>query len=98
MSGSRPGFPAVFAGRAPCRGRDGELRFRVRQVHRVAARAGGGGDGGGGYKGGCSARRGVQLRTGSSREQAATVLKAAGVPLVIAGSFGDIFKRNAINK
>jgi len=35
--------------------------------------------------------------TGSSREQAATALKAAGVPLVIAGSFGDIFKRNAIN-
>nr|VWO97791.1 Non-canonical non-ribosomal peptide synthetase FUB8 (EC (Fusaric acid biosynthesis protein 8) [Ganoderma boninense] len=27
----------------------------------------------------------------------ATALKAAGVPLVIAGSFGDIFKRNAIN-
>lgn len=35
--------------------------------------------------------------TGSSREQAATALKAAGVPLVIATSFGDIFKRNAIN-
>lgn len=35
--------------------------------------------------------------TGSSREQAATALKHAGIPLVIAGSFGDIFKRNAIN-
>lgn len=35
--------------------------------------------------------------TGSSREQAATSLKAAGIPLVIATSFGDIFKRNAIN-
>ena len=29
--------------------------------------------------------------------QAATALKAARVPLVLAGSFGDIFKRNAIN-
>ncbi len=40
---------------------------------------------------------GYNLGTGSSREQAATALKAAGIPLVIAGSFGDIFKRNAIN-
>ncbi|KAG0697384.1 hypothetical protein DFH29DRAFT_811799 [Suillus ampliporus] len=40
---------------------------------------------------------GYNFGTGSSREQAATALKAAGVPLVIAGSFGDIFKRNAIN-
>lgn len=40
---------------------------------------------------------GYNLGTGSSREQAATAIKAAGVPLVIAGSFGDIFKRNAIN-
>ncbi|KAJ3498623.1 hypothetical protein NLJ89_g10196 [Agrocybe chaxingu] len=31
------------------------------------------------------------------KQGAATALKAAGVPLVIAGSFGDIFKRNAIN-
>ncbi|THH10047.1 hypothetical protein EW145_g1604 [Phellinidium pouzarii] len=52
---------------------------------------------------GANIRRGVILvsgynfGTGSSREQAATALKAAGVPLVIAGSFGDIFKRNAIN-
>ncbi|KAE8230213.1 hypothetical protein CF326_g4790 [Tilletia indica] len=40
---------------------------------------------------------GFNFGTGSSREQAATALKYAGVPLVIAGSFGDIFKRNAIN-
>ena len=50
-----------------------------------------------------SSKRGVVLvsgynfGTGSSREQAATALKAANIPLVIAGSFGDIFKRNAIN-
>lgn len=40
---------------------------------------------------------GYNFGTGSSREQAATALKAAGVPMVIAGSFGDIFKRNSIN-
>lgn len=40
---------------------------------------------------------GYNFGTGSSREQAATALKYAGVPLVISGSFGDIFKRNAIN-
>jgi homoaconitate hydratase len=40
---------------------------------------------------------GFNFGTGSSREQAATALKFAGVPLVIAGSFGDIFKRNSIN-
>lgn len=40
---------------------------------------------------------GYNFGTGSSREQAATALKYAGVPLVIAGSFGDIFKRNATN-
>jgi homoaconitate hydratase len=40
---------------------------------------------------------GYNFGTGSSREQAATALKSAGIPLVIAGSFGDIFKRNAIN-
>ncbi|KAF7970829.1 hypothetical protein HWV62_22774 [Athelia sp. TMB] len=40
---------------------------------------------------------GYNFGTGSSREQAATALRAAGVPLVVAGSFGDIFKRNAIN-
>ena len=40
---------------------------------------------------------GYNFGTGSSREQAATALKSAGIPLVVAGSFGDIFKRNAIN-
>jgi homoaconitate hydratase len=40
---------------------------------------------------------GFNFGTGSSREQAATALRNAGVPLVLAGSFGDIFKRNAIN-
>ncbi|KZP27450.1 homoaconitase [Athelia psychrophila] len=40
---------------------------------------------------------GFNFGTGSSREQAATALKAAGVPIVVAGSFGDIFKRNSIN-
>ncbi|KAI6125113.1 hypothetical protein EDD16DRAFT_1560123 [Pisolithus croceorrhizus] len=40
---------------------------------------------------------GYNFGTGSSREQAATALKAAGIPAVVAGSFGDIFKRNAIN-
>ncbi|KAJ9125787.1 mitochondrial Homoaconitase [Naganishia onofrii] len=40
---------------------------------------------------------GYNFGTGSSREQAATAIKYAGIPLVIAGSFGDIFKRNAIN-
>ncbi|KAF7330338.1 DUF917-domain-containing protein [Mycena venus] len=40
---------------------------------------------------------GYNFGTGSSREQAATAIKAAGIPVVIAGSFGDIFKRNAIN-
>ncbi|KAL4263911.1 Homoaconitase, mitochondrial [Pleurotus pulmonarius] len=40
---------------------------------------------------------GYNFGTGSSREQAATALKSAGIPVVIGGSFGDIFKRNAIN-
>jgi homoaconitate hydratase len=40
---------------------------------------------------------GYNFGTGSSREQAATALKYSGVPMVLAGSFGDIFKRNAIN-
>ncbi|MDH5466816.1 MAG: 3-isopropylmalate dehydratase, partial [Candidatus Aminicenantes bacterium] len=35
---------------------------------------------------------------GSSREQAATCLKAAGVQAVIAKSFARIFFRNAINQ
>jgi homoaconitate hydratase len=40
---------------------------------------------------------GFNFGTGSSREQAATALLHSGVPLVICGSFGDIFKRNSIN-
>jgi homoaconitate hydratase len=40
---------------------------------------------------------GYNFGTGSSREQAATALKASGISMVIAGSFGDIFKRNSIN-
>ena len=35
--------------------------------------------------------------TGSSREQAATALKYRGIQLVIAGSFSQTYKRNAIN-
>jgi len=35
---------------------------------------------------------------GSSREQAATCLKSAGVAAVIAGSFARIFFRNAVNQ
>jgi len=40
---------------------------------------------------------GYNFGTGSSREQAATAIKYSGIPLVICGSFGDIFKRNSIN-
>ncbi|KAH7106573.1 homoaconitase [Auriculariales sp. MPI-PUGE-AT-0066] len=40
---------------------------------------------------------GKNFGTGSSREQAATALKAAGVRCVLAASFGDIFRRNAVN-
>ncbi|OGU75388.1 MAG: homoaconitase [Ignavibacteria bacterium RBG_16_34_14] len=35
--------------------------------------------------------------TGSSREQAATALKYKGIQLVIAGSFNETYKRNALN-
>lgn len=35
--------------------------------------------------------------TGSSREQAVTALKFAGIPLVIAGSFSQTYLRNAFN-
>ncbi|KAI0297256.1 homoaconitase [Multifurca ochricompacta] len=52
---------------------------------------------GNGVKTGVILVAGYNFGTGSSREQAATALKAAGVPLILAGSFGDIFKRNAIN-
>jgi homoaconitate hydratase len=40
---------------------------------------------------------GFNFGTGSSREQAATALKAKGIPLVLAGSFSETYKRNAIN-
>lgn len=35
---------------------------------------------------------------GSSREQAATCLKSAGVAVIVAGSFARIFFRNAVNQ
>lgn len=40
---------------------------------------------------------GFNFGTGSSREQAATALKYAGINLILAGSFSETFKRNAIN-
>ncbi|MEW5994216.1 MAG: homoaconitase, partial [Candidatus Zixiibacteriota bacterium] len=40
---------------------------------------------------------GFNFGTGSSREQAATALKYRGIRLVIAGSFNETYKRNAIN-
>ncbi|CAJ0765916.1 9185_t:CDS:2, partial [Entrophospora sp. SA101] len=40
---------------------------------------------------------GYNFGTGSSREQAATALKACGINLVIAGSYSQTVKRNAIN-
>jgi 3-isopropylmalate/(R)-2-methylmalate dehydratase small subunit len=40
---------------------------------------------------------GANFGCGSSREQAATCLKEAGVVCVVAGSFARIFFRNAIN-
>jgi len=40
---------------------------------------------------------GNNFGTGSSREQAATALQAAGIPLVIAGSFSQTYLRNAFN-
>ena len=40
---------------------------------------------------------GYNFGTGSSREQAATALKYAGIQLVIAGSFSETYKRNALN-
>ena len=41
---------------------------------------------------------GMGFGCGSSREQAATCLKAAGVAAVVAGSFARIFFRNAVNQ
>jgi homoaconitate hydratase len=40
---------------------------------------------------------GFNFGTGSSREQAATSLKHCGLQLVIAGSFNETYKRNALN-
>eukprot|EP01064_Diplonema_japonicum_P034304 TRINITY_DN7072_c0_g1_i2.p1 TRINITY_DN7072_c0_g1~~TRINITY_DN7072_c0_g1_i2.p1 ORF type:complete len:676 (+),score=97.92 TRINITY_DN7072_c0_g1_i2:70-2097(+) len=40
---------------------------------------------------------GYNFGSGSSREQAATCLKYKGIPLVIAGSFSETYKRNAFN-
>lgn len=40
---------------------------------------------------------GANFGCGSSREQAATALLARQIPLVIAGSFSNIFARNSIN-
>ena len=40
---------------------------------------------------------GYNFGTGSSREQAATALKYRGIKLVIAGSFNETYKRNALN-
>ena len=40
---------------------------------------------------------GFNFGTGSSREQAATALKNRGLALVLAGSFSETYKRNALN-
>ncbi|MBI5647879.1 MAG: homoaconitase [Ignavibacteriae bacterium] len=40
---------------------------------------------------------GFNFGTGSSREQAATALKYRGIRLVLAGSFNETYKRNALN-
>ena len=40
---------------------------------------------------------GFNFGSGSSREQAATSLKYRGIVLVIAGSFSETYKRNALN-
>ncbi|RUP46974.1 homoaconitase [Jimgerdemannia flammicorona] len=40
---------------------------------------------------------GFNFGSGSSREQAATALLSCGIPILLAGSFSDIFKRNSIN-
>jgi homoaconitate hydratase len=40
---------------------------------------------------------GWNFGSGSSREQAATALKYRGIPLVIAGSYSQTYKRNAFN-
>ncbi|OXV06671.1 hypothetical protein Egran_05562 [Elaphomyces granulatus] len=43
------------------------------------------------------AESGASTSDGSSRKQAATAILAKKIPLVIAGSFGNIFSRNSIN-
>ncbi|MCP4723589.1 MAG: homoaconitase, partial [bacterium] len=40
---------------------------------------------------------GFNFGTGSSREQAATALKYKGIRLILAGSFSETYKRNALN-
>jgi homoaconitate hydratase len=40
---------------------------------------------------------GFNFGTGSSREQAVTALKYRGIQLIIAGSFNETYKRNALN-
>ena len=40
---------------------------------------------------------GFNFGCGSSREQAATAILAKQIPLVVAGSFGNIFSRNSVN-
>src|SRR5438552_15532607 len=40
---------------------------------------------------------GLKFGSGSSREQAATSLKFKGIPCVIAASFSETYKRNALN-
>ena len=43
-----------------------------------------------------SAQNTDSYQGGSSREQAATAILAKGIPLVVAGSFGNIFSRNCM--
>ena len=40
---------------------------------------------------------GSNFGSGSSREQAATCILAAGIKIVLAASFSETFKRNAVN-
>lgn len=40
---------------------------------------------------------GFNFGTGSSREQAATALKYKGIQLIVAGTFNETYKRNALN-
>ncbi|BFZ62339.1 mitochondrial Homoaconitase [Saitoella coloradoensis] len=40
---------------------------------------------------------GYNFGCGSSREQAAVAILSRGIPVVLAGSFSDVYKRNAIN-